>query len=133
MTKKEAALSQINGAIKHFEDKDYACAITLAAAAEGQLTPEEGSKHLLAELRVRVPSEFKNEKEWVDWLNAAVHWLKHPAEQYGDEWEIEEYSAAIVILRAISKFTWTYKQGTKRMVDFVDRWKSGSVESQTQH
>jgi hypothetical protein len=133
MTKKEAALSQINGAIKHFEDKEYACAITLAAAAEGQLTPEEGSKHLLAELRVRVPPEFKNDKEWVDWLNAAVHWLKHPTEQHGDEWEIDKASAAIMIMRAITKFEWTYKQGTKRMRQFLGHWKSDPFEPRTQH
>ena len=129
MTKQEAALSQINGAIKHFEGKEYACAITLAAAAEGQLAPSRGSKHLLAELRVRVPPEFKNEKEWVDWLNAAVHWLKHPTE-HGDEWEIDQASAAIMILRAISKFVWTYKRGTKRMTQFHDRWISGPFETQ---
>jgi hypothetical protein len=134
MTKKEAVLRQINAAIQHFEKKEYECAITLAGAAEGQLATEEGSKHLFGELKVRVPPEFKNEKDWVNWLNATRDWLKHETPQWGDEWEIEEYGAAIMILRAVTKFQWAYRQGTKRMQGFLEHWRSGEYSpSETKH
>jgi|SRR5580704_12066071 hypothetical protein len=125
MTKKEAALRQINAAIQHFELKEYECAITLAGAAEGQMEGAEGSRHLFEELKVRVPPEFKNENEWVSWLNSTRDWLKHETPQLGDEWEINDYEAAIMILRAVTKFQWTYKQGTKQMEIFLEHWRKG--------
>jgi hypothetical protein len=81
MTKKEAALRQITAAIVHFEKKDYECAITLAGAAEGELPTNKASKHLFHELRVRVPPEFKNEKNLTNWVNATRDWLKHETAQ----------------------------------------------------
>jgi hypothetical protein len=125
MTKKEAALRQIAAAIQHFENKEYECAITLAGAAEGQLATEQGSAHLFEKLKVRLPPEFKNEKEWVKWLNATRDWLKHETPQWGDEREIEEYGAAVMIVRAVTKFQWTYRQGTKRMLRFLEHWQKG--------
>jgi hypothetical protein len=119
MTKKDAALRQITAAIKHFEDKEYECAITLAGAAEGQLTTEAESKHLFKELRFRVPPEFKDEREWMSWLNASRDWLKHPTPNWRDEWEITEPAAAITIARAVTKFNWAYKQRTQQMTNFM--------------
>ena len=101
-----------------FENKDYECAITLAGAAEGQLATEE-SKHLFHELKVRVPPEFKNEKDWTNWLNVTRDWLKHETPQWRDEWEITEPTAAIMIARAVTKFVWAYRQGTQRMDNFM--------------
>jgi hypothetical protein len=72
--------------------------------------------------KMRVPPEFKNEREWVDWLNATRDWLKHGTPQWGDEWNIEQYGAAVMILRAITKFQWTHREGTKRMDEFLARW-----------
>ena len=123
MTKKEAVQRQINAAIKHFEDKEYECAITLAGAAEGQLTTEDGSKHLFEQLRVRTPPEFENENEWTSWLNATKDWLKHKTPQWGDEWEITEHTAALTIARAVTKFHWAYKQSTQRMENFLNLWR----------
>ena len=95
---------------------------------------EEGSKHLFGELKVRVPPEFKDEKECVNWLNAIRDWLKHETPQWGDEWEITEYGAAIMILRAVTKFTWAYRQGTERMQGFVEQWRSGEYSPpETKH
>jgi hypothetical protein len=125
MTKKEAAARQITAAIQHFNNKEYECAITLAGAAEGQLAAGNECGHLFAELMKRVPPEFKNEKEWADWLNATRDWLKHGAPQWGDDWNIQQQDAAIMILRSITKFQWTYQQGTKRMQEFLDCWRQG--------
>jgi hypothetical protein len=134
MTKKEAALRQINAAIKHFDDKEYECAITLAGAAEGQLETKEEDRHLFEELKGRVPPEFKSEKEWVSWLNATRDWLKHETPQLSDDWEINEYGAAIMILRAVTEFQWAYKQGTKRMEGFLEHWRQGAYSPpETKH
>ena len=126
MTKKEAALRQITAAIKHLDDEEYECAITLAGTAEGQLATADGSKHLFEELKGRVPPEFKNEKDWTSWLNSTRDWLKHETPQWEDEWEINKLAAAIMILRAISKFQWAHKQGTKRMEECLKRWHDGA-------
>jgi hypothetical protein len=125
MTKKEAALRQITAAIRHFDSSEYECAITLAGAAEGQLAAEDGSCHLFGELKIRVPPEFRDESEWVSWLNATRDWLKHKTPEWGDEWNIHQYDAVIMILRSITKFQWTFRQGTKRMDEFLARWKQG--------
>ena len=63
---------QITAAIKHFEDKEkeYECAVTLAGAAEGHLSTEDGSQHLFEKLKIKVPPEFKDKKDWTNWLNA---------------------------------------------------------------
>lgn len=61
----------------------------------------------------------------MNWLNSTRDWLKHETPQWGDEWEINEYGAAIMILRAVTKFQWAYKQGTKRMEIFMGHWRKG--------
>ena len=123
VTKKEAARRQITAAIEHYEKGEYECAITLAGAAEGQLTTKDDDNHLFNELRVRRPPEFKNEKEWVDELNAAQHWLKHATPHLGDEWVFDDFGAGTMILRAITKFHWTYRQISQRMINFKDQWR----------
>jgi hypothetical protein len=133
VTKKEAAFRQINAAIKHFEDKQFECAITLAGAAEGQLVTDEGSQHLWERLKVEVPPEFKNEKEWMSWLNATRDWLKHETPQWGDEWEINEYGAALMIARAITKFHWAYKQITQRWDIFLNQWRKAGFYTESKH
>jgi hypothetical protein len=124
VTKQEAARRQITAAIEHFEKSEYECAITLAGAAEGQLTTKDDDGYLFKELKGRKPPEFKNEIEWRDWLNAARDWLKHPTPQWGDDWDIDEFSAGLMIARAINKFNWAYGQVTQRMINFEDRWKA---------
>jgi hypothetical protein len=133
MTKKEAALRQITAAIVHFENKEYECAITLASAAERQLSTNKGSKHLFHEVKVRVPPEFENEKHWISWLNRTRDWLKHEMPQWGDEWEVTEAMVAIMIARAITKFTWAYRQGTQRMDSFMKLCRANQFYTRTKH
>jgi hypothetical protein len=123
LTKKEAALRQITASIEHYNKGEYECAITLAGAAEGQLTAKDGDDHLFKQLKELVPPEFKTEREWVNWLNATRDWLKHETPQWGDEWVISDYSAGIMIVRAINKFNWAYGQVTQRMVNFENEWR----------
>lgn len=123
VTKKEAARRQITAAIEHYEKGEYECAITLAGAGEGQLTAKDDDEHLFNVLKVHKPPEVNSEKDWIDWLNAARDWLKHPTPRWGDEWEIDGFSAATMILRAITKFNWAYGQVTQRMVNFEHQWR----------
>ena len=62
VTKKEAALRQINASIKHLYNGEYECAATLAGAAEGML-PNTNSPFLFKELAaVPPPPEFEDKK-----------------------------------------------------------------------
>ena len=85
-------MRQIHGAIEHLYKGEFECAITLAGAAEGQ-SSDQSDEALFAQLKVCVPPEFRDEKEWIACLNAVRDWLKHPALQWGDEWNIAEYDA----------------------------------------
>jgi hypothetical protein len=127
VTKKEAARRQITAAIEHYEKGEYECAITLAGAAEGQFTAKDDDSHLFSELRGRRPPEFGSESEWVNWLNASRDWLKHPTPQWGDEWVMDDFGAGLMVLRAINKFNWVYRQVTQRMVNFEDQWRKSHL------
>jgi len=117
-TKKEAAFRQINGAIKLLYEEEYECAATLAGAAEGML-PEDGAEYLFKRLsETEPPPEFEGKKDWVGWLNATRDWLKHETPQLGKKWHLTEFAVVIMVLRAISKFQWTYYQSTKRWENF---------------
>ena len=119
VSKKEAIVRQIHGAIEHLYKGEFECAVTLAGAAEGQST-SESEEALFAQLKVRVPPEFTNEKEWINWINAAKHWLKHPTPELGDELNIAEHDAVIMTLRAVSKFQWEHRQSTGQIEAFLD-------------
>jgi hypothetical protein len=52
-----------------------------------------------------------------------LYWLKHETPQWGDEWEINEHGAGVMIGRAITRFHWAYKQSTVRMEQFLREWR----------
>jgi hypothetical protein len=54
-----SALRQVRAAIAHFHKGEFECAMTLAAAGEGQL-PEKGMNFLLRILKLRAPAEDFN-------------------------------------------------------------------------
>lgn len=120
-TKKEAAVRQINSAIELLYEGEYECSATLAGAAEGVM-PDTNSEYLFKRLsEAEPPPEFKDKKDWIRWINSTRDWLKHETPQLEDEWDLTEYAVAIMVLRAVSKFQWTYRQSTKRMEDFY-KW-----------
>jgi len=57
--KKLSSLRQILAAIEHFEKKDYECAITLAAAGEGQVK-ETTTNHLFRLIRAKFSADETN-------------------------------------------------------------------------
>ena len=95
--KKLSALRQILAAIEHFEKKDYECAITLAAAGEGQCK-EATTAHLFKLIRAKFSA---------DETNAVINWLKHPSGPHGCE--ITELEVVTTIIRGIQKFVGTYE------------------------
>jgi hypothetical protein len=88
------------------------CAITLAAAAEGVMPPTE-EPHLFTVLK----NSSLSRKEFD--YNHTINWLKHPIPP--DDLDIWEFEAAIIIVRAISKFFAVYRTGSPAMKSFV-RW-----------
>jgi hypothetical protein len=88
---------QISAAIEHFEKKDYECAITLAAAGEGQIK-EKTASHLFRLIRAKFSAVE---------TNLFITWLKHPSGP--DQAEITEQEVVVSIIRAIQKFVGTYE------------------------
>jgi hypothetical protein len=117
-TKQLAALRQITAAIEHLRKREFECAITLAAAAEG-LLPLTDEPHMFSELKEDIPPE---EFKYLD-FNMIVNWLKHYKPQDPDPFSFLESEAANLILRAITKFIAVYYQSTKRMEAFL-QWYS---------
>ena len=91
-TKKLSSLRQIKAAIAHLHKEEFEAAMTLAAAAEGQIS-EGIVEHLFRLLRRRAPQEN---------FNLFINWLKHPSGP--DSATISEFEVALTIARAIHKF-----------------------------
>jgi hypothetical protein len=110
-TKQISAMRQICAAIKHLHAKDYECAITLAAAAEGQTSeekiPEGARTHLFRVLRKQLESED---------VNKLITWLKHPTGEDGAE--ITQFEVGLTIGRAIQKFVAAYQSSHGDFEDF---------------
>jgi hypothetical protein len=111
-TKKLAAQRQIDAAIAHLHKAELECAITLAAAAE-RLLPDTDKPHIFAYLR-KHPS-FKNKE--VD-FNETITWLKHKVKP--DTKVIFEFEAAVIIARAMSKFSAVYDDGPSEWGQFLE-------------
>lgn len=108
ITKKQAAARQIQAAIFHAENSDFVCAITLAAAAEGVIQ-NPAKPFLLEQMKERLSF---NELDY----NAVINWLKHS--HGANEVVITDFEVAIVILRAISKFSAAFGEVSEKMSDF---------------
>jgi hypothetical protein len=119
MTKQEAALEQIEAAIAHFHGGQYACAITLAGAAEDQMVVRENSEYVWARLQELRPDE-RPTKEWVAMFNDTRNWLKHPTPELGDVRDVREFECVVMMLRASSKFYACYSTMSLAMDQFKD-------------
>jgi hypothetical protein len=108
-TKKLSALRQILAAIEHQEKKNYECAVTLAAAGEGQCKEEKSATHLFRLIRAKFSA---------DETNAVINWLKHSSGP--DGCEITEQEVVVTIIRAIQKFVGTYEETHVKFQNFGD-------------
>ena len=95
--------------------REYECAITLAAAAEGLLPPTD-EPHLFSDMKEFIPpDEFK----YLD-FNMVVNWLKHYKPEDPDPFSILESEAVMLLQRAITKFIAVYRQSTQPMEAFLE-------------
>jgi len=104
LTKAEASLRHIEGAIAAFEKGHYDIAITLAGAAEG-MAPETAAPNLFKVLRdhPRIAAEGTTMAEWNATLNLERDWLKHAGPTHPSTMTFERSAAVIMLVRAISK------------------------------
>lgn len=112
LTKTQAAQTQIEAAIDCAYRGDYACCITLAAAAEGIFSNRKGSD-VFTQLATdsRALARY-DQKTWADTLNMEIHYLKHPAPHLPGPLTIGRMEAVIVLVRAMTKLAeneWTPK------------------------
>lgn len=107
-TKQLSSLRQTKAAIAHLHKNELECAITLAAAAEGQL-PETTVEHLFRLLRRMAPQ---------DDFNLVINWLKHSTGS--EKATISEFEAVLTIARAIQKFVAVYKASCAEFKQFSD-------------
>jgi hypothetical protein len=105
-TKQLSSMRQTKAAIEHLHKGQLECAITLAAAAEGQL-PETATEYLFRLLQRLKPQEN---------FNLFITWLKHPTGP--DKATIAEFEAVLVIARAIQKFVAVYEASCTEFNDF---------------
>jgi hypothetical protein len=111
ISKLEAATQQVEAAIELFYAKQYAPAVTLAAAAEGCMPRKANADgdqprpEPLFELMKRGAKEKfgKTEGEAVERFNRLVYWLKHETPQLPTTHEVSNYDAWSMICRAVTK------------------------------
>ncbi|MDP3750082.1 MAG: hypothetical protein Q8Q88_23910 [Phenylobacterium sp.] len=108
-SKQLAALRQINAAIQHFQDGEFECAITLAAAAEGIIPRSDLS----------LWSQLQPHRGDVD-LNAFVNWLKHE-DRSPEELEIDAFEVAMTIIRGVTAFIAHYRLSSAEFEGFL-KW-----------
>lgn len=131
LTKLDAAQQQLEGAIQQLFFGNWACAVTLAGAAEGIL-PETGkcddifsvARHLAVE------DHGRKEKEFSTNANKLVHWLKHNQKDkpnFAPTYSIEQEDAVRLILRAYSRFSvhltpLAPNQAPSKILHIFDQW-----------
>jgi hypothetical protein len=100
-SKRLSAERQIHAAIKHYRAGDFECAITLCAAADGQMPEPSHSETLFRRMQRQAKLDPLPDGEKDD-FNYAANWMKHG---WGtDECEIEEIEVKLWLYRAISKY-----------------------------
>ena len=120
LTKKEAARRQIGVAVRLLTEGEYEAAITVAGAAEGMCETGGFPTPLFEGLRERRPADFKTQKEWADFLNEVLHWLKHNSDQEGKS--ISEFDAWLMISRALTKYHGGWGEKLTEETDALVAW-----------
>lgn len=104
-----ASLRQICAAIDCFNNGEFECAITLAAAGEGILpAPAKENTYIFGVLRNHDDLE----------VNLVINWLKH-----GKDFKtatISQFEAAITIARSISKFIAVHNGSHPKFEEFME-------------
>ena len=104
MSKFDAAQQQLEGAIHNLFLGNWACAVTLACAAEGML-PSLGDDTDLFSIgkRLGISDHGMTKEEIVTMFNDLRDWLKHPTPQKPQFYQMHQWHAVEAIIRAYSR------------------------------
>lgn len=112
LTRQQAASELVDGAIGAWFDGRYACAITLAGAAEtGMPMPADGTSLFAAMRGAVMKFGHLSQKSASDAMNDSKNWLKHYEESKAGSISVD--NAWIYVLRAYFKFALVYKDADK--------------------
>lgn len=114
VTKQEAAVQQIEGAIAAFHAGQFGLTITLAGAAEDMRPHKEGG--LWVSIRDNPTRPVEKNKDWIRRLNETRDWFKHDRPE--ETRALVAFEAGLFILRAMDK----WEPWTPTMIAFKDLW-----------
>lgn len=117
LSREQAVVELVDGAIGAWFDGRYACAITLAGAAETGIPRLESGTSTFDALR-EVVMKFGDcsERQAADLMNDSRNWLKHFSENKSNS--ISDDYAWIYVLRSYLQFRLVYKE-TSRTVNMM--------------
>lgn len=107
-SRKQAALQQIETAIRLFHKSEFACSITLALAAEEQIEKVD-APYLQKIVQERNPDAARK-------FNDVRNWLKH--HKPPEEIDIFPFEVVIALIRATTKFFAAYAEETTAIEEF---------------
>ena len=117
LTKRDAAEAQIKAAIRCYNEQDLISAVTLAGAAE-ECFPGGAEDGLFGHALAAGEKRGLVQKEASDTLNLLRNWAKHSGGDLSDIMEFQHVEAALMIVRAITKFHAAYGEQTDAMDAF---------------
>lgn len=127
LRRREATSEQIDQAIRSFFAGFTASALTLAGAAECSLPEGEDVDDLFRVMKAAGNQRGLPEKEVVSRINEVRDWLKHRKPDLS-EIDIQEEHAAIMILRAYTKFTSTFGDNATPTMRQFEEWFRGKYQ-----
>ncbi|MBE7197738.1 MAG: hypothetical protein INR70_08050 [Parafilimonas terrae] len=108
LSRQEAAAQLVDGAIGAWFEQRFACAITLAGAAETGMPKIEGGASMFEAMRLAVMNFGKlSEREAADLMNKSRNWLKHFGEDKPAH--ISDDFAWVYVLRAYWQYRLVYQ------------------------
>lgn len=122
LSKCEAAEIQIKASVRCYEIQDWLSSVTLAGAAECCL-PKVEEKHLFAIAKDVGKRRGIESNELIKLLNEKRDWAKHNGEDHKKFTEYCKTDAAIMIVRAITKYFAVFGQQTEVMNEFEERFR----------
>ena len=125
MTKTEAAQQQLEGAIANLYLGNWACAITLAGAAEDVMpSPPNEADLFTTALKLGQEQYHLSSTAIVSMYNEKRNWLKHHQTGNADlklSQDFRQEDAVIIILRAYTRFAAITKSASEHITGF-DSW-----------
>lgn len=121
LSKVDAAQQQLEGAIANLFLGNWACAITLAGAAEDMLPAVEGKEDLYRVAKSIGSNHFQmNDGEMRILLNDQLVWLKHKTVDKPKLMAFQQDDAIIMIIRAYTRLQTTIEKTSPNMDLFVE-------------